>query len=301
MARDCTADRVLLSEHMAAHWTKIGYKPDAEADHEVDEVPELEVQVGQTKKDVQVSSEGSKLTAKYRSVIVKGFSPKMSMDTVFQTLLEHGLPSNYDKNSLNKNETTGVLTLSDLVPDQCLAIIEKMHGKKFFGKKIFVTSVVSNSPVKQSTPPVSEHSTAQTQLVESSDSESQISKPSVAASTQSPSVESGPGKLTFSLYTPSSPILDPNVSSAKGASTEFLHESPLVSNTDEFSFGPPLQAKATGLAEMFELPNKRKASVSPQSTEESRKDKKAAKKVQRSQLKLQNKSKLQLNVTPPKA
>ena len=36
VARNCTAERVLLSSHMAAHWEKIGFKPDTEANTEVD-------------------------------------------------------------------------------------------------------------------------------------------------------------------------------------------------------------------------------------------------------------------------
>ena len=49
---------------------------------------------------------------------------------------------------------------------------------------------------------------------------------------------------------------------------------------------------------MFELPNKRKASNSPQSIEKSKKERKAAKKEQKSREKVKQKSKLQLEVSP---
>ena len=51
---------------------------------------------------------------------------------------------------------------------------------------------------------------------------------------------------------------------------------------------------------MFELPNKRKASVSPEIKEPSRKDKKAAKKEQKVKSKAEQKVKLQLNMSPTK-
>ena len=50
---------------------------------------------------------------------------------------------------------------------------------------------------------------------------------------------------------------------------------------------------------MFELPNKRKASHSPQSTEKSKKDRKAAKKEQKCREKVKQKAKLQLDLSPP--
>ena len=46
VARDCTEDRVLLSTHMQAHWEKVGYKPDTDSLNVVDDVIEVEVQVG---------------------------------------------------------------------------------------------------------------------------------------------------------------------------------------------------------------------------------------------------------------
>ena len=50
VARECTADRVMLSEHMLAHWSRIGYKPESENSNEVEEEHDLEIQVGQIKR-----------------------------------------------------------------------------------------------------------------------------------------------------------------------------------------------------------------------------------------------------------
>ena len=44
----------MLSEHLLAHWSRIGYKPDSEYLNEVDEEHDLEIQVGQHKKETNV-------------------------------------------------------------------------------------------------------------------------------------------------------------------------------------------------------------------------------------------------------
>ena len=71
VAKDCTADRVMLSTFMMEHWGKIGYIPDSEVMNEVDQ-QEPEVQVGGNTKQRIIIPESS-LTCKYRSVIVKEF------------------------------------------------------------------------------------------------------------------------------------------------------------------------------------------------------------------------------------
>ena len=58
------------------------------------------------------------------------------------------------------------------------------------------------------------------------------------------------------------------------------------SNLSEFDF-----------ADMFELPNKRKASLSPETKELTRKDKKAAKKEQKAKIKSDQNAKIQLSPT----
>ena len=52
---------------MEAHWRKIGFRPDTEANNEVDDLPELDVQFGHTRTDPPVVS-ASKLQSKYKSL-----------------------------------------------------------------------------------------------------------------------------------------------------------------------------------------------------------------------------------------
>ena len=56
IAKDCTAERALLSSHMENHWRKMGFNPETKSDSEVDDVPDLNIQVGQPKTLGQDSS-----------------------------------------------------------------------------------------------------------------------------------------------------------------------------------------------------------------------------------------------------
>ena len=67
IARDCTAERVLLSSHMEAHWQKLGFKPETEANSEVDILQEVDIQVGHTRKEKPVLQE-NKFQNRYKSV-----------------------------------------------------------------------------------------------------------------------------------------------------------------------------------------------------------------------------------------
>ena len=274
VARECTAERVLLSAHMEAHWAKIGFRPETEAVNDVDDLCDLEIQVGQTKTD-KSSALDSNLKDRYKSVIVKGFLPDYNLDEVLEVICENGLPKDFNKKSVIKNEKSGALTISNLVPEQCLELMEKMHGRKFLGRKVFVTSVVANSPVK---PPAA---------VGTASATPQASNSIISKSSSVPQI--------------TSPVLDPKATCSLATSKTLECQS---SSLEEFEFEPPLKdfeqvknGQVQNMSDMFELPNKRKASLSPESKELSRKDKKAAKKEQKSKNKSDQKARMLLNVS----
>ena len=157
-----------------------------------------------------------------------------------------------------------------------------------------VKQIIPASVTKES----STVSLAQPKLV----SGSQASSPTVPISTHGPT-ESNSGNLALSFCNPipilssNLPVLDPNASSSKMV----LSELPSSDNLDNFNFGPKLQVNKISLEDMFELPNKRKASNSPPSTEKSKKDRKAAKKEQKSREKHLQKSRSQLDAPIPTA
>ena len=287
IAWDCTAERVLLSSHMEAHWQKIGFKPETEADSEVDILPEVDIQVGHTRKEKPVLPE-SKFQNRYKSVIVKGFLPDTSLDDALKVICEKGFLSDIDRDSVIRNEKSGVFTISNLVPDQCLSVMENMHAKKFLGRKIFVTSIVENSPKKTS--PGTTETTSGT---------------SAPLATGNPVISDSNKSKTNSEILPqiSSPILDPRAASLLAASKNRSCQSV---GLEEFEFASPIKGfvnnghdKNSKFDDMIELPNKRKASISPEGKELTRKEKKAAKKDLKFKNKTEQKARMQLEVTPP--
>ena len=242
----CTADRVMLSEYMTQHWAKVGYRPESDFLNGVDEIPELEIQVGNDKKENLLLSENN-LSKKYRSVIVKGFLPETSIDTVTEELFRSGLPTGHKVDDILKNEKTGILTVTNLEPEQCLEIMEQMHAKRFLWRKIYVTSVVPYSPTK----PAALHSP---KLPQSEDPKSPA-----------------PAEKIPELLVPILPQLKP---------LQKLVRSNSMTNIDDFQFGP-VTPDIGGVAEKiasFQLQNKRKATGSPESDDPSKKEKKLNKK-----------------------
>ena len=147
IARDCLEDRVLLSAHMEKHWKEIGFKPDSNTSFEEEDTAEIEIQIGRASIAKRMET-GPDLTHRYSSIIISGFSADQDMTEIHQLLLAQGLPQSFDSADIVKTEKSGKLTIKDLSPQDCLLIMEKMHGQKFLGKKVFVTSVVSGSPSK---------------------------------------------------------------------------------------------------------------------------------------------------------
>ena len=144
MAKDCTSDRVLLSAHMQEHWEKVGYRPDTTDLNEVDEV---NIQIGE--KD-QAPAPADLLrpdySERYSSVLIKGFPKTTEEQDVYQVLLEGGLPTDYQIEKIRKDDRTGELAIDSLDPSVCLSLSNHIHGKRFFNRRVYVTSVVEKTP-----------------------------------------------------------------------------------------------------------------------------------------------------------
>ena len=152
VARDCQQDRVLLSTHMEKHWKEIGFTPDSnELVEEAED--DLEIQIGRTNIEKQIN-QGPDLTNRYSSIIISGFTADQNLPDIHSLLLGQGLPQTTKSEDLQQNLASGRVTINDLSPTDCLTIMERMHGKKFLGKKVYVNSVVSASPVKAPAVPV---------------------------------------------------------------------------------------------------------------------------------------------------
>ena len=147
VARDCTAERILLSSHMVDHWQRIGYKPDTDTMNAVDESVELEVQVGGLdRKTINVPESTNKM--KYNSVIVGGFRLETDLASIKEVLNVNGLPVDHLDEDITRNSKTGSLTVNNLKPETCMNLTSSMNKKNFLGRQIFVKAVVGQSPSK---------------------------------------------------------------------------------------------------------------------------------------------------------
>ena len=147
VARNCAAERVLLSVHMGEHWDKIDYKPENTALNEVDEDTDPDIQVGIKEKETVVVVPDSTLTSKYSSVIIRWFRSETSVDSILEVLSLQGV-AGITEEDVTMNAKSGSVTVENLKPEDCLILVGKMNKKRFLSRNIFVTSVVSASPSK---------------------------------------------------------------------------------------------------------------------------------------------------------
>ena len=263
VARNCTADRVLLSDHMSEHWQKIGYRPETDALNEVDDMMEIEVQVGGKKQETLVIPE-SNLTSKYKSIIVKGFKPDTPIETIMELLSEHGGPEVYQEDDVVRNVKTGNLTVSNLKPEECLTIMENMNRNRFFKRQIFVTSIVPDSPVKTPSDPANSSLPKPTDVAAKPvfvDPETGAKNKDPPAAPKVPSPDSNPNSKSSSMAPP-----------------------------EGFSFGLVSPGVQDRIQQMENL--KRKSEASPEENQLSKKEKKMLREEERRLKKVERKQEM---------
>ena len=136
--------------HMEKHWEDIGFIPDRSTTIGEDVELDVDVQIGQDNIKNSVKC-GPDLTQRYTAININGFSADVVITEIHKIFLDHGLPTSVTHDKLLRKEKTSRITVENLGPADCLRLMENMHGKKFLGKKIFITPIVSASPSK-STP-----------------------------------------------------------------------------------------------------------------------------------------------------
>ena len=146
VAKECTAPRVLLSSHMQEHWKIVSYVPDRDSENleDVEEESTVNIQIGPKTEE----NKGPDLTPRYNSVIINGFLPGTDLGQVHDILLGHGLPPGCLVTDILRREKAGKLTISNLSSDTCVDLMDRLHGKVFLKRKIYVTAVVAASPQK---------------------------------------------------------------------------------------------------------------------------------------------------------
>ena len=218
-------------------------------------------------------------------MIFNGFLPGTELTEIHQVLINQALPPEIKVDDLIRKEKAGKVTIEKLKPCECLLMMEKMHGKVFLNRKVFVTSVVAGSPQKPSAPTGDSSSEAGTPQktstpAENSSSASQVDAKAAAAT---PTKASG--------------------SSVSESPADHLNSSLDVSTTDSDStlglktpIGPGIQKKLDIFDLKDNINDKRKAENSPEQ-ETSKKEKKRLKEIEKAHKKRQYREKKQISLS----
>ena len=128
-------------------------------------------------------------------LIISGFLVSSGIEDIHQILLTQGLPDRTEVGGLLRNEKTGRISIENLSPEECLLLMEKMHGRSFLERKVFVTSVVGASPKKYPIVQPGFHANSEDTVVSSSNS-----SPS-AATDKIPTTSSTNSQRIFKFFT----------------------------------------------------------------------------------------------------
>ena len=153
LAKDCSSDKILLSQHMIAYWKQINFNPETTDMNEVDDMENDEVvpvTVDQVKHKPKNVVDDSDMTKRYGGVVIKGYKKETDINDVVETLKEAGLPFDYDKADLHITEKFGKLTIyiHDLKSETCIEIINNLNDEAKSGNKLSVYSLVEDTPTK---------------------------------------------------------------------------------------------------------------------------------------------------------
>ena len=304
VAKECTAPRVLLSCHMQEHWKTVSYVPDRDSDNleEVEEETMVNVQIGPKK----VENEGPDLTPRYNSVIINGFLPDTDLVQVHDILLGHGLPTGCLVTDILRRERAGKLTISNLSSDTCVDLMDRLHGKVFLKRKIYVTAVVAASPQKpalninETMKPQSDHLPSPTGAA--TPTKTSARKLSLASPTRPPGTSAQPSSPTTSSSPSSKEKSAPTLASSGSDSScgsDTLSTVPsgsLLNALNPTAVGSGIKEKIDIFNEKNDnnVADKRKAESSPEMTKIEKKKLKDAKKAQKKQ-EFRDKNQLILN------
>ena len=151
-AKDCTAPRVLLSEHMRVYWASINFTPSTPDMNEVDTDEELEKVSGSIIRSLPQSVEPSSpgRIDLYSGIVVRGFVKDKDTEDIIKLLKESGLPETFGVEDLQivpkYNSTT--VNIHELQPDICTAMSKNIQGKTCDNKQLTVSVLVKESPAK---------------------------------------------------------------------------------------------------------------------------------------------------------
>ena len=151
LAKDCEADRVLLSTHMKEHWDKIGYKPEVPDSEDVDEEQEPPIQLGRQSSPPPVPvTPRPEMAAKYNQVSIRGVDKDVT-DEEIGKVIQDNLQQTTEMEISIERTRNGNITISDIDSATCQNIVTLFSGSTHFGKQTAATPIVSTTPEKSQT------------------------------------------------------------------------------------------------------------------------------------------------------
>ena len=164
IARRCEAEggmRIEFTDYIVGLWKKIGYTPSNDdldgIGKEVDEKVEEVVQFTPPKIPV-----GDK--EKYAGVSIRYFPKEADHGDVVEFLCSQGVPEEMKEDI--KIKSNGSVTIDNLDNATSVAIIDAIHGKVNFGRKLFCNGFIPLTPDKPKQDSAMEHSGSPTSAVQ---------------------------------------------------------------------------------------------------------------------------------------
>ena len=211
IARKCEAAggiKVELGHYIVELWKKIGYSPGvleyaAAHDEHGEDLDQVAVGSPLPATDftpVKVVTEPEKFTG----VIVKQFPKGADSGDIMDFLVRAGLPAEYKENVVMKSN--GYVTISNLENNVCRVLIEYIHGKNHFDRKLYCNGIIPLTPEKNA----ATVSTSTPPSASTSPSRGPPGQPPPAGVTPAPPSD-GPGRST----SPSVSVLAPPTPTAR--------------------------------------------------------------------------------------
>ena len=145
-ARDCTADKILLSDYMNSYWKKIDFRPDTtEMNEDVDDTDS-----DTPAKTDEVWLDTNESSHEYSGVVIKGIKKDSNQEEILKMLHEAGLPETYgieDCLFIDKFEMMTIY-IHDLKSETCVQMVKNLHRKVFHDMKLAAYSLVEDTPTK---------------------------------------------------------------------------------------------------------------------------------------------------------
>ena len=152
IARRCEAEggeKVEFPDYILDLWSKIGYSP---GNTELECIQGLELEESDHQSSQQlVDTFTPRKTPpqdsnKFTGVSLKQFPPQMDQGEIVEFLMKCGVPDN-KKENININ-AKGKVIIKDLTNDECLSLIDIIHGKQYFGQKMYCNGFIPLTPEK---------------------------------------------------------------------------------------------------------------------------------------------------------